>query len=522
MTSITPGDESNVPSDEELARLERAAEQGTSVSGMPFQFEYDRCYQSVEALTGPLRQALFAPSHHMELPDYDELQEIGRGGMGVVYRGVHRQTRRTDAIKVIRPDRLAVHGDHLAQELRQQFRREAQLAARVAHEHIVPIYHVGEVNGCSWYSMQCVDGKSLKELTSGSPLSADHAAKLMEQISRAVNQVHRHGVLHGDIKPHNILVQSEDQKAMITDFGLAHVTGTSDLKTGVAGTPAYMAPELACLALRRASAEELAAVRTSAADIYSLGATLWCALTGNAPVDEHLPLAEQLKNVAAGRLRLTVPEGIRIPAELNRICRRCVQSEPELRYSTAGQLADELLHWLNRPRWNRSFPKLQQQLLMIVAPAMVLAGLGVSWLQRLKAPDSLVALTILSSYPALFMVLARASRKDGPPDPAQRELWSIWTGHFAATVASLVSLKVLLGTGAWLPLFYPMWAGHTSIAFFAKSGNFSVGYRWIGTVWAILAIVLALIPEAGPILFGFSAALTCLMITVGDESYHNR
>lgn len=518
MSSQPLSSDSKSRSDESMAGMERAIESGRTIPDGPDESEHFRCYQFVESLTAPLRAALSHPMSMIELPDYETLREIGRGGMGVVYCGIHRQTRRMDAIKVIRPDRLAIHREGQAAELQWRFRREAQLAATVAHEHIVPVYHVGEINGCSWYSMQFVNGKSLRELTHERPMDAETAAILMEQIARAVDKVHRHGILHGDIKPHNILVHADEPRAMITDFGLAHVVDASDTGFGVAGTPAYMAPELALCALQQTS-DSAAAVRTSSADIYSLGATLWTILAGHPLINDQVPLHDQLLAVTTGPLP-PVPRGIRIPPELLQICRKCTCREPELRYSTAGELADELRQWIHRPRWNRFFPQLRQQLSLIVAPSLLLGGLCVWWLQRNQVSEFILMAVLLSAYPPLFLVLHRLSRTADPQSPARRELWSIWIGHFVATVALLISLRLLARSEdpQWLFVFYPVWAGLSSIASFAKSGNFSTGYRWFGFAWSVLAVILATSGTMSPLIFGIAAAVTCLLITFADET----
>ena len=189
------------------------------------------------------------------LPEYGELEEVGRGGMGIVYRSTHQKMQRIDAIKVIRPDRLTGVSFDTVKQMQHRFEREVRLAAYVAHEHIVPVYQVGEIDGCPWFSMQFVKGTTLNELsksdlpsTSDLPNTSDvpapeRMAGYIEKIARAVNAVHRHGILHGDIKPHNILIETETDRPLLSDFGLAEFDAydASTTSTGVAGTLAYMA-----------------------------------------------------------------------------------------------------------------------------------------------------------------------------------------------------------------------------------------------------------------------------------------
>jgi eukaryotic-like serine/threonine-protein kinase len=270
-------------SDDELAVLERAIE-----SGDPSSLESDSrpkkehlsAFALIEELAAPIRMAIESMDSPPIIDGYSELTEIARGGMGVVYRGLHQKTQRYDAVKVMRPDRLATSAEESACLLRLQFLRESQLAARVAHEHIVPVYQVGEAGDRPWYSMQWVDGYSLHELTRASMIPPERVVRYIEQIARAVDVVHRHGILHGDIKPQNILIEAQTDRPMISDFGLADLEAASASAPGfgIAGTPAYMAPEVANAAIHGRSSDDFSASRTVSSDVYSLGASLWAAL----------------------------------------------------------------------------------------------------------------------------------------------------------------------------------------------------------------------------------------------------
>jgi serine/threonine protein kinase len=247
MTSPHFRSSSDGADDETLAQLERLAESGSRSELAPSSrrenrtegrtleavAEHYRLYNLIELLAAPVRLALAADDSPPQLPEYESLEEIGRGGMGVVYRGLHRKLRRLDAIKVIRPDRLADISPESVRQMQYRFERELRLAAYVAHENIVPVYHVGEVDGRPWFSMQFVEGVSLQEFRANGLLAHDQVAVVMEKIARAVNTVHRHGVLHGDIKPHNILIERETNRPLITDFGLAEFECWN---TGVHGT----------------------------------------------------------------------------------------------------------------------------------------------------------------------------------------------------------------------------------------------------------------------------------------------
>ena len=401
MTDSNASDqEDETPADELLAELERLAEsrksaRHTDTQQQPYRSdattcsEHQRLYMFVDQLASPIRAALVADEAPPILSEYGELEEVGRGGMGIVYRSTHQKMQRVDAIKVIRPDRLTGVSLEAVKQMQHRFEREVRLAAYVAHEHIVPVYQVGEIDGCPWFSMQFVKGTTLNELsksdlpsTSGVPNTSEvpapeRMAGYIEKIARAVDAVHRHGILHGDIKPHNILIETETDRPLLSDFGLAEFDAcdASTTSTSVAGTLAYMAPELAQAAKRNASPDEIAAIRSVSSDVYSLGATLWAALTGRSPRE-----ADGFPST--------------LSVELLRICQKSMADDPSARHASAKEFADDLATWLNRPRWNRFFPGLRHLLWMVVAPLLFANGAVVWFLLRLRASEPWVWLAI--------------------------------------------------------------------------------------------------------------------------------
>lgn len=183
-----------------------------------------------------------------EFAGYELLKEIGRGGMGVVYRARQVAADRLVALKVIRPERLLGLSAAVAQDPIIRFQIEARAAARLHHEHVVDVYEVGEHAGQPFYSMRLVEGRSLAAVLRGGPLAARRAAAYLEPVARAVHHAHQHGVLHRDLKPQNILLETATDRLLVTDFGLAKIVeGGSDatLAGAVFGTPPYMSPEQA-------------------------------------------------------------------------------------------------------------------------------------------------------------------------------------------------------------------------------------------------------------------------------------
>jgi len=270
------------------------------------------------------------------LGNYQILEEIGRGGMGVIYRARQRHSRRIVALKRV----LAYHAD--SQETLARFRREAEAAAHLDHPNILPIYEVGQCEDeLPFFSMKFAAGGSLVEAASALRREPRRAAALMARVARAVQYAHVRGILHRDLKPANILLDGHGEP-LVSDFGLATwLDGVSDLTHSLTifGTPGYIAPEQANPALAET------AKLTPSADVYSLGAILFDLLTGSPPfLGEHaLAVIQQASEKPAPKLRSLVPT---LDRDLETICAKCLERDSTARYRSAGGLAEDLERWL--------------------------------------------------------------------------------------------------------------------------------------------------------------------------------
>jgi serine/threonine protein kinase/WD40 repeat protein len=318
--------------------------------------------------------AASAPAAPLSLPGYEILGELGRGGMGVVYKARQVGLDRVVALKMV------LAGAHAGAAALDRFRREAQAAARLQHPNIVTIYEIHEHEGVPCFAMEYVDGGSLAAKLGGGPLPAAAAAELVETLARAVHYAHERGIVHRDLKPANILLQRKattdntdatDGKARpssssvpsvlsvvactpkITDFGLAKQLDSAAGLTGsgvILGTPEYLAPE---------QATGKATPVGPTADVYGLGAVLYECLTGRPPFQAQTPLETVMQVISQAPVapRRVRPE---IPDRLEQICLRCLEKGPGRRFPTAAALADALGAFRQqsppparsrRPRW---------------------------------------------------------------------------------------------------------------------------------------------------------------------------
>ena len=259
----------------------------------------------------------------MAFGDYELLEEIGRGGQGVVYRARQKSLNRIVALKVIGLGPWATEA-HL-----KRFRREAEAAASLDHPGMVPIHEVGERDGCCYFSMNLIEGGQLDEVVRRRPMSIRQAAKLVAKVAHTVHYAHEHGILHRDIKPGNVLLDTEGEPHL-TDFGLARLVETESTvtrTTEVLGTPSYMAPE-------QASGNNVAL--TSATDIYSLGAVLYHLLTGCPPFAGGTTY-ETVRLVLETEPRQPRLLNPKVNRDLSTICLKCLQKDPQRRYASASR-----------------------------------------------------------------------------------------------------------------------------------------------------------------------------------------
>ena len=307
-------------------------------------------------------------------PGFRILGELGRGGMGAVYKAWQVRLKRVVAVKVIRADAYADSG------AAARFQAEAEAAARLQHPNIVQVFEVGEHEGMAYLVLEYQAGGGLDRRLAGMLQDPNDSARLIETLARAIHYAHQNGIVHRDLKPANVLL-TDDGIPKISDFGLAKLLERDDRLTQVGdilGTPSYMAPEQV-----RGSSDGI----TPATDVYALGAILYEMLTGRPPFKGTTPLStmEQVSSIeplAPGKLHRHTPR------DLNIICLKCLQKEPRRRYASALDLADDLRRCLDRqpilarqtPTWERAWkwarrrPSAATALLSILMAIMLILG----------------------------------------------------------------------------------------------------------------------------------------------------
>jgi WD40 repeat protein len=334
--------------------------------------------------------ATFSPD---DLPrrfgDYELLEEISRGGMGVVYRARQISLDRVVALKMILP------GGRSPEEIERFLHTEAQAVASLDHPHIVPIYEAGTHDGRPFFSMKLIDGVDLTRWRRDSaPVPQRRVARLLAAVARAVHHAHQRGILHRDLKPSNVLLDPAGQPH-VTDFGLAkRVEGDSALSQSgaITGTPGYMAPEQA------AGEKRL----TTAVDVYGMGAILYELLTGRPPFRGETPL-DTILSVRSQELTRPSVLNPKVDRDLETICLKCLEKEPSHRYGSAESLAEDLERWLRGEpiaarragaweklaKWGRRKPALASLAATVVVFAASVVGLAAwGWSQAARAQQA--------------------------------------------------------------------------------------------------------------------------------------
>lgn len=362
-------------------------------------------------------------------------EEIGRGGMGVVYKARHLTLNTYFALKTIRACEFA------SDEEVRRFFQEARAASRLRHPNIVSVHDAGEQDGIPFLVMTYIDGCTLTECLEPGKVDFSQLTEVMIQVSNAVDYLHSQGIIHRDLKPSNIMIDG-DGITHVADFGLAKVFGGDGERTvsgTILGTPAYMAPEQAWGKVDDVCPQS---------DIYSLGAILYELLTGRTPFKEELPLDQLM------RLRDSEPKPVRklnpkVPVALEKICMRCLERKPKFRYESAKELAEDFHRyaegetlaaqsmgaWTVLRRWCRREPALAVHLIALVTIAIIVQT--TDWLSSKTSDTHFVVMQTLGLWCALSVLYQKLINKE----------WHYIRRTWIATDAALFTVAVANARG---------------------------------------------------------------------------
>ena len=442
------------------------------------------------------------------IPGYEILSELGRGGMGVVYKAHQKSLNRIVALKMI------LAGSHATEAELARFLGEAEAVARVQHVNIVQIYEVGRHADRPFFTLEFVSGGSLARKLADGPLTGRAAAGLVEQLARGMAFAHSRGVVHRDLKPANVLL-GEDGVAKVTDFGVAKFLGAAgQTQTGqILGTPSYMAPEQAIAGSSGVG---------PAADVYALGAILYECLTGRPPFRAPTPLDTLLQVVEqeVAPPRLLNP---RIDRDIETICLKCLEKNPQRRYADMTALADDLrLYQSGEPISARSvnvvdrLSRLVRQsqlgaeyhawsrLLYYFAAVIIAIQIGLWIVLRNHAPVWWVRGIQMAQFPLMAIPFwqFRAHRML-PSSASERSLWAIWVGYLmACMLIAAVSSRLVGMEPLYDGFLYPYWAVATGAAFFTMGSSYWGRCYLFGLAFFALAGVLTFLHSWSPLPFG--------------------
>jgi len=454
--------------------------------------------------------------------EYEILEELGRGGMGVVYKARKRGLERTVALKML------LRGAHASAADMARFRSEVESASQLEHPNIAPVYDVGSSNGEPYFTMRFIEGTTLARKLAGGPMAPQEAARILASVASGVHFAHEHGVLHRDLKPQNILIDSSGTP-YVTDFGLAKRLegGNSITQSGaILGTPSYMAPEQA--AGNRGQ-------MGPAADVYSLGAILYHALTGRPPHQAATPVDTVLSVLEQDPLppRLLNP---RVNRDLEMIALKCLQKPQDLRYPSAEALAKDLTAYLSgEPISARStsLRLLVGRFFRDTPHAPVLENWGLLWMWHavvvialctttnllhwvgIESPGPYLGLWMIGfgTWAAIFWALRRRA---GPITFVEKQIAHVWGGSVLAST-SLFLVEIILGLEVLA--LSPVLALLSGMVFFVKAGILSGTFYVQAFFTFATAPIMAFFPRIGLTIFGL---VTAVCFFVPGLKYHRQ
>ncbi len=457
-----------------------------------------------------------------EMENFVLEEEIGRGGMGIVYRAYRKSDGNSVAIKML------LKGEFASEIEKQRFEAEASAAMRLEHPNIIPIYEWGEHKGREFFCMKYVAGETLTQRLNRGPMTAEQTARLMLKISRAMGYAHKQGILHRDLKPSNILLDHHNEP-YIADFGLAKQTSNDPTLTrsgAIIGTPSYMAPEQA--AGRRGQVG-------ITSDVYSLGAILYHMLTGRPPFQAATPVDTVLLVLEQDPIPPRALN-LRVDRDLEMVTMRCLQKPQDLRYNSAEEMADDLLRFLNNEAVSARegrFLKVVTNIFRETHHAGILENWGLLWIWHSlvlliacvgtnvmfwAGVNSRLIFSLIWSigFGAWGIVFWLYRRRLGPVTFIERQIAHVWA-------SSLMCVFLLFPFEEYLKLelfqLAPVMCMVAAMVFLIKAGCLSGTFYIQSFALFVTAFVMGMFPNFALLLFG-SVSFACFFFP--GVKYHRQ
>ena len=480
------------PLEQALAELELAKEKGESLDLNEFLARHAEVADQLqtmidfrdqmEEIVGSVRQAF----QGLKVEGYEILELLGEGGMGIVYKARQTGTEQVVALKMLRPDR------DMQPHVVQQFRDEVRAAAKLRHPNRVRIFHFGDANGQPYYAMELIEGCSLAEkMKQPGGVSKESALRYLASIAEAVAEAHDKGILHRDLKPHNILIDEHTDEALLTDFGLAIFdSDTSNGKGQIAGTIPYMSPE---------ATDTTKAVDRSN-DIYGLGATLYHVLVGQPPF-QGATQSELIK-----KIRQEQPKPMRnVPRKMEAICLKCLRKEPKDRYSSATEFAKALRNYLHRVHYARNLTS-GAWLYIAIGPAFFAIHFLVFFLIRGQAWEPVIWVTLFCMYIPAYVTFALSPVRTSIQDHYRSivDMYTIWGGKLIAAIFVSIAFRCVFTDDPYkaILLTYPVFGSMSAMALFTFLAKMP---RWTITLavsLCLMTVFMGMYLEYAPLIYG--------------------
>ncbi len=444
-----------------------------------------------------------------QIPGYTLERLVQRGGQGAVFRALQDQTGQRVAIKLVSTQALNRIPPHHRSHVVARLKKEIRIAASLKHLNVVKIYDAGECSDGFYFIMQLAEEGNLSERAS--TLNQIEVVKIIRSVANALQEAHASGILHLDVKPQNILFDEAANQPLLADFGLARLSQEADDKHAIAGTIGYMAPEQA-----------MGAELDPRTDVYGLGATLYFLLTGKTAYENvSLPFADRQRESWSPIPPRSLNRNIN--PELERICLRCLEFDPDARYQNCQEVAAAIDQFTVAEDGLRIATIGKRTILtsplFLVINLVVDAQIRAGWAET-PAYELLIWITMFSMYGVVFFVFSSVSNLDKhtPEHLAMESMWAVWLAKMFAAIAVAGSLRLMAsgsssstGVEESILMCYPMFSALTGFVLATIAPRYWRKLYWGAALCWLYAFVLMLYLTAAPILYGFGATVLAIV-----------